>query len=153
MISATEAARIRSAYEAYERAREMFDPKRFKRGGGYTPADQVRIRTMAGVEPPTNSELGDLEAYDFVAKPPEKFSAYYNDAMTEVRAWPGNVLGKIIWKGQVRKPMGGRVTSVRVLGINGLMYVGTCNLSSGTYCTLRLSTAQRRVIAGRATTR
>lgn len=142
MISAQQAASIRNAYVAYERAREKFDPKRFKRGGSYSPDELHQIEYMAGGEKPTNAELSKLEVYEFMTKPPQRLHAYYNDALTEVHTFMGERLGRIIWRGKERRPMGGLSQSVRVLGDNGKLYVGTCNLSSGTYCTLRLSTAK-----------
>ena len=137
MIQASEAARIRRAHDAHARARKQFDPKRFKRGGGYTPAEMKEIDRIAGVPAPSNEQMSQLEVYEFVTKPPDKVFAYYNDDMTRIQTWTGDVLGTIVWRGQETRPMGGRVVRVRVHAINGHHYAGTCNRSSGTYCVLR----------------
>jgi hypothetical protein len=138
-----QAENIRRRYAAFEHAREVFDPKRFKRGGGYTPADYRQIAKMAGVRKPTNEEMGKLEVYEFTHHPPEKLFAYYSSDMKRITSWMGDVLGTITHVGRERRPMGGRVVSVRVQAINGLSYVGQCNLSSGSYCRLRRSTGRK----------
>ena len=138
-----QAESIRRRYKAFEQAREVFDPKRFMRGGGYTPTDYSQIAKMAGVRKPTNEEMGKLEVYDFLHNLPEKLFAYYSSDMKHITTWMGDVLGTITHVGRERQPMGGRVVSVRVNAINGLSYVGQCNLSSGSYCRLRRSTGRK----------
>lgn len=128
---------IRRRYEAYEEARQRFDPRRFARGGGYDPAEVTEIERLAGAKHPTNDELGRLEAYEFVVDPPERLFAYYDDDFKHISTFGSTFLGLISHRGRERRPMGGRVVSVRVWTINGFMYHGTCNLSSGTYCRLR----------------
>lgn len=140
MISELQAQDILSRYKAYEGARERFDPRRYKRGGGYTPADKDAIERMAGVRQPSNDELGELEFYNFMTKAPDAIFAYYkHDARVgeEISNFPGKVLGAIVWRGQETRPLGGRMVSIRMRGVNGFMYAGKCNLSSGTYCRLR----------------
>lgn len=134
-----QAENIRRRYKAFESAREAFDPKRYKKGGGYTPADYRQIAKMAGVRKPTNEELGKLEVWEFVHDRPETVFVYYSSDMKHVQTWMGDVLGVITNVGKERRPMGGRVVNVRVRAINGLNYVGQCNLSSGNYCRLRQS--------------
>jgi hypothetical protein len=143
MITTARANRIREAYRANERAREAFDPKRYKRGGGYTPAEIRSIERMAGVKKPTNAELSKLEIHDIMRNPPEKLFVYYDKEFRHVSTWMGDVVGTIVQRGRERRPMGGRVVSVRVRAINGYTYLGTCNLSSGSYCRLRRSTRWR----------
>lgn len=137
MISASQAHAIQSAHERYERARERFDPKRYKRGGGYMPSEIAEIERLAGCKQPTNRARGALELWRFVAHPPDTLFAYYDASFRHVTTFMGDVIGTIVSKGKETRPMGGRVVSVRVRGINGVTYVGTCNLSSGTYCRLR----------------
>jgi hypothetical protein len=140
MISEAKATHILQRYERYEKAREQFDPKRFKRGGGYTPQDVKAIEKMAAVRKPSNEELGELEYYGFMTSHPEHVFAYYKgqaEVGQDITNWMGHVLGRIVHRGVERRPMGGRVVSVHVAGANGISYVGTCNLSSGNYCRLR----------------
>jgi len=144
---------IRNADERFERAREKFDPKRFKRGGGYTPEDYATIARMAGLKkPPSNRAKGKAELYGFMERPPEKLFAYYKgdarvgDAITN---WPGDVLGIITRRGKESRPLGGRVVSVVMRGKNGVYYAGRCNLSSGTYCTLKRLAKQPKETAQR----
>jgi hypothetical protein len=143
LISSGEAARIRSALSAYEKAQESFDPKRHKRGGGWTESEQQQIAKSAGGRRPTNEELSELEVYEFMTSPPERLFAYYNKELTEIHNWMGVRLGRIIWRGHERRQMGGKLVSVRAIGENGRTYVGTCNMTGGTYCKLRLSRSSR----------
>lgn len=124
---------IRRRSDAYEEARRRFDPRRYERGGGYSPEDRQQIERMAGVRHPTNEEIGQVEVFEFIARPPEKYFACYDDGLRHIQTWMSDVLGTIISKGSERRPMGGRVVSIRARAINGYTYVGTCNLSSGTY--------------------
>jgi len=144
---------IRDANERFERAREKFDPKRFKRGGGYTPEDYATISRMAGLKkPPSNRAKGKAELYGFLTRPPEKLFAYYKgdarvgDAITN---WLGDVLGIITRRGKETRPMGGRAVSIVMRGKNGVHYAGRCNLSSGTYCTLKRLAKQPKETAQR----
>lgn len=76
-ITKAEADRIRRAYEATDEARKVFDPKRYQRGGGYSPADMQKIADLAGVASPSNAERGALELYEFMHDPPTvKFPCY-----------------------------------------------------------------------------
>lgn len=136
------AAIIRGAYESFERAREVHDPKRFKRGGGYTPEENAAIARAAGLrKPPSNRARGKLELYEFKSNPPDKLFAYYeNDAQvgSRVKTWTGDELGRVTHRGkEARKINGGRSVAIRIRGINGVTYAGTCNLTGGTYCNLR----------------
>ena len=137
MITADRARQIRHAQEIYEAERKRFDPRRFSRGGSYTPQDIAEIERRAEVRSPTNEERGQLEVYEFMTNPPDKFYAFYSDDMRHIKTFMGEIIGDIVHRGAERRPMGGRVVSVRVRGINGATYAGTCNMSSGTYCLLK----------------
>jgi len=128
---------IMARERAYEVARERFDPRRYKRGGGYSPTDVDEIERMAGARAPSNEERGAAELYAWVHDPPDKYLAYYNDAMTEIHTWMGDVIGRIVSRGTPTRRMGGTTQSVRVVGTNGVRYHGVCNKTGGTYCRLR----------------
>lgn len=138
-ISEGEAREFEARERAYEQAREKFDPKRFKRGGGYTPADVSAIEKAAGGKGLTNEERSQLEVHRFVTDPPDKYFAYFDKALTQVRTWMGDKLGDITSRGrEYRSPMGDRRVNVTVQGINGRTYTGTCFVSAGDYCRLRM---------------
>lgn len=135
---------VRRRYDMYEEARRRFDPRRYERGGGYSPEEVQQIERMGGRRP-TDNEMGRLEIFEFLVHPPERYFAYYDDGFRYIQTWMGGVLGTIISKGREHRPMGGRVVSIRARAINGYTYVGSCNLSSGTYCKLRRSKPWREV--------
>lgn len=133
---------ISDAHKRFETAREKFDPKGFKRGRGYEPAEWSAIARTAGLKrPPSNRALGKLELYKFKSNPPDKLSAYYHANAcvgSKVTTWPGNILGHVVWRGQeTRKLNGGKSVAIRMKGVNGVLYGGTCNLTGGTYCNLK----------------
>ena len=121
-------------------ARKAHDPKRYKRGGGYTPEEYKAIAKRAGISrSPSNRAKGKLEAHEFRYNPPDKLFAYYNMSKLVVTTWTGDKLGDIVWKGvPMRRGFGGggKTQAIRVRGINGVMYHGICNLNAD-YCRLR----------------
>lgn len=145
MISKAEYDLLKAQNDAYEKAREQFDPKRFKRGGGYDAADQKKILQIAGLSKEiTNEERSKIELYEFVHDPPEKYFAYYDKPLTKISNWMGVKLGDIISKSGVyevgfRMVTGrrGRAVNVRIKGINGVTYAGTCYLDAGDYCRMK----------------
>jgi hypothetical protein len=107
MITAQRAAEIQSAHDRNQRAREQFDPKRFKRGGGYTPAEMAEIAKIAGVKEPSNAERGELEFYRFMTHPPDKFFAYYKQNASvgaDITTWPGGGEGAGLVGGREGSP-------------------------------------------------
>lgn len=130
---------IRESHERFERSRETHDPKRYKRGGGYSPEEYKAIARRAGISrAPSNKAKGKLEAYEFMRNPPDKLFAYYSNDMRRVTTFTGDKLGDIVWRGSVVRGFGGGKTqAIRVRGINGVMDHGRCNLTGGTYCRLR----------------
>lgn len=152
LLTAAEAADIRQRSEAYERAREKFDPKRFKRGGGYSPADVAAIEAMAGVAHPSNAELGRLELYEFMTNPPDKYFLYVKQDKNPrpigstlpdgiATTWTGDKLGTIFFGKayRTRSPFGGVVERipVRVHAVNGFQYAGTYYASTGNYARVK----------------
>ena len=136
-ISERQARVIQNAYDANESARRAHDPKRYKRGGSYSKTTRAAIDKMAGVKSPSNRARGKLEFYRFMRDKPEHVFAYYTDDFRTVTTWMGQKLGDIVWKGAITRPMGGKMQAIRVRGVNGCMYAGRANLSSGTYVRLK----------------
>lgn len=88
----------------------------------------------------TNEQRSEREISEFLSHPPDEVFAYYSKDPAvggHIGNWMGARMGTITWVGKVSRPMGGKVVSIRMKGINGLIYAGKCNLSSGTYCRLR----------------
>jgi hypothetical protein len=102
---------------------------------------------LAGGRKVSNRAKGKLEVHRFLEHPPERLFAYYSgDARVgdNIHTWMGDRLGTIVHRGKETRPLGGRVVNIRVRGINGFLYAGRCNLSSGTYCNLRKMATQPR---------
>lgn len=94
---------------------------------------------------PANRALSKKEIDTWLSDPPEHAFVYYSEDMREVRNWMGVKMGDIVARGKVaRKLNGGRSQSIRVRGTNGVLYVGNCNLTGGTYCRLRKAAGQER---------
>lgn len=139
-ISAARAENIRACYQATEKARELFDPKRFKRGGGYTPAEQREIERIAGCKAPTNEERSALEVYDFVHSPPDKYFLYVDDKTSKATTFMGDVLGSVERGHSYKSPSFGRSSTrvpIKVYGINGVTYAGTYYESAGNYARVK----------------
>lgn len=94
MISAVERAQLEQEFYRYEAAREKFNPRRFKRGGSYSPTDIAQIVASAGLQAaPTNAQRSAVEVYDFhlLTEPSEVFG-YVTDSGTSLATWLGEVL-------------------------------------------------------------
>ncbi len=135
---------IERSHAAFERERERFHPKKFKRGGGYTPEEYAEIARRAGIKKrPSNVAMGKLELHRFVTQRPERIFAYYKDDArvgATITTWMGDVLGHVIWRGTVTKRgfyPGARMVNIRMKAVTGDVYAGTCQLDSGNYCRLR----------------
>ncbi len=142
-ISAAQAENIRACYQASEKARELFDPKRFKRGGGYTPADQREIERIAGCKSPSNEDLSALEVYDFVHSPPDKYFLYIDRKNNTATTWMGDIIGHVAvpraWGQEMLSniPVGDARITIAVRGINGVSYRGTYFAGAGDYARVK----------------
>lgn len=104
--------------------------------------------TESSWDTPRNREMSKKEIAAWLSDPPEHAFVYYSKDMREVRNWMGVKMGDIVAKGKVAwKLNGGRSQSIRVQGTNGMVYVGNCNLTGGTYCRLRRAAGQERCVA------
>lgn len=144
-ISEAQAERIRQALRAHASAAEAFDPKRYKRGGGWNAAEMRKIEEMAGIPSPTDEQRDALRLYDFVHTPPERDVVYINEPKGNewigyAESSGGVVLGKVVFGREYKLPgfgMPSKRVPVTVYGVNGMKYVGTYFKSSGTYATIR----------------
>lgn len=150
-------------WNRYDEARRAFDPRRYQRGGGYTPEDIQAIERSARTSRLSNEESAEIEMFRFIIDPPLQWFTYrlskhrreWEPASSRgvVGTWTGQPLGEIVAEGKPRVPFSasksyygrgpGRISSVRVRAINGYDYVGTCAHDSGDYCKLRRSTSWR----------
>jgi hypothetical protein len=100
----------------------------------YSP-DQMQA---AGIIPPTNVEIGQLEIYDFMNNPPDKYFTYVLDKGACVGTYTHLPLSTRVSLGaKYRDNFGGTRQAIRFLGINGIEYVGTYYYSSGDFCRVR----------------
>lgn len=144
MISKEEASRIRRSVDAFERARASFDPKRFKRGGGYRPEEYQEIAKKAGLSHvPSNEEKGRLELFEFHEKRPKDLFAYYEGEArvgSAIKTWMGDVVGHVVQRGseyRAGRYPGTKMVKIRVRSVTGDVYSGSCNLEGGNYCKLK----------------
>lgn len=137
MISRDTYRKLKAMNDRFEAARKKFDPKRYERGGSYSPKDNATIAAMAGTRGTTNEEKAQIEDFEWRMFPPSRYFGYYDTAMTKITGFMGNLLGRIVYKGPVVKAWGGKRQNVTVRGTNNVMYSGTCNLTGGTYCRLK----------------
>lgn len=138
-LTAAQYRALKDRNTRYEMARRRFDPSGYERGRGYSPIDLKVIEQMARVKAPTNKDRSDIEVYEFLNDPPSRYFAYYDNDLRKITNWMGVKLGAIIDRGSPwTSNMGDRRVNVVVRAINGREYVGTCFLTSGTYCRLRV---------------
>jgi hypothetical protein len=140
MIDASTYATLRQQIDAFENARKAFDPKRYQRGGGYAKEEWEAIARQAGLErPPTNEERGQVEQYEFVTNPPDRYFAYVNERTRRLTTWMGDDLGEVGFGREYRDSFGGRRVSITIYAINGKRYYGTYFKSSGDYARIKVS--------------
>ena len=137
MITAEQAADIRRRNDAADR---WLRRHRSGRGGwvSYDPKDPAIPPFVRNQ--PSNEERGELEVFEFVRDRPDRYFAYYSDDWRELRAWPGQKLGDITYRGPIyRTGFGGaaQMRHIRARAITGDDYAGTCAVSGGTYCRLK----------------
>ena len=147
-ISTAKADSIRACLQAHDRAAQAFDPKRYKRGGGWTPAEMREIAKIAGCASPSNEDRGALELFDFVHSPPDKYFLYIDKKRLVATTWTGDVLGPVAFDSKYKSPGFGQSSTrvpVTVRGINGVVYVGTYFASAGNYARVRARKGARRL--------
>jgi hypothetical protein len=122
---------------------------------------------------PTNAERSQLELFDFVTNPPERYFAYvtinpdgatmpgsgivdvptyatatYGLHRVKVGTWVGDSLNSSpVTLGAVyRSNFGDKRRSIRFVAINGHTYAGTYYQSAGDYCRLRKLSTPRKTM-------
>jgi hypothetical protein len=147
MLHVDEYTRLRAQYDAYETARETFNPTRFKRGGEYSPEDIAAICKLANVERAiTNEERSALEIFDFVRNVPECYFLYVDEKTSKATTWTGESLGTIVFGHEYKSPAFNAWSvrvPVRIRAINGRTYSGTYYKSAGSYARVRLCKDKR----------
>jgi len=149
-ISDQRADAIRDQIRNYDRARAVFDPKRYKRGGSYTATEQREIERMAGGRDATNEEKSALEVHDFISGKPERYFLYINVGKNVATTFMGDVLGTAAirrsWGTEPLSyaPKGSARIPVEIHGINGVTYRGTYYASAGDYARVKAVKARTR---------
>jgi hypothetical protein len=105
----------------------------------------------AGINPPDNNERAQVELYDFINDPPEKYFLYikansgtYYGASGEATIWTGVKLGHVQFGKTWRGNMGDTRVSVSVYAVNGYVYHGTFFKSSGDYARVKMSVKSKK---------
>lgn len=86
----------------------------------------------------SNEERSQLEVYDFINNPPEKYFLYINDKTSQAITWMGDSLGIVAFGCAYRSNFGNTRIPVRVKAVNGRTYAGTYYKSSGDYARVRV---------------
>ena len=102
----------------------------------------------ADVRHVSNEERSQLEVYEFVHNPPERYFLYIRmdtdpagqwNRTGIATTWAGEKLGDVRAGHRYRSNMGDVRVPVRIRAINGRTYVGTFYQSSGDYARVRLA--------------
>ena len=104
------------------------------------PADVPRL---------TNEQLSELEVYDFVTNPPEKYFLYINEEKKIATTWTGECLGNVIFGREFKSPAFGTYSKrvpITLFAINHATYYGTYYKSSGDYARVKMSAGCARVL-------
>lgn len=80
----------------------------------------------------SNDEVSNMEVYEFVQDPPDRYVAYVDLQKKIITTWTGETLGTITLKSKIT-----RGYWIRATGINGLRYCGSFYPSAGDYIRLR----------------
>lgn len=142
----------REKYESLKRQLEIFE--RWRNGRtSYRTAD-----VPLGIEV-SNKERSQMEVYEFVNNPPEKYFLYCNfpsaagvrsgeathyGASGTATTWTGDKLGDVQCGRTWRSNMGDTRVSITVYAINGCVYNGTYYKSVGSYARLKISAKSLR---------
>lgn len=107
---------------------------------GFTPEMIETIVKHAGIDrAPNNTERSQIETYNFVQNPPDKYFLYIDDKQAKATTWTGEVLGNVFFGTEWRDNFGGKRVPVTIRAINGKVYHGTYFKSSGNYARIKLS--------------
>lgn len=107
----------------------------------------------AGLEV-SNDERAQVELFDFVHNPPEKYFLYISakkgthyGASGEATIWTGVKLGDVQFGNTWRDNFGGKRISISVYTVNGYTYHGTYFASSGDYARIKMSAKSKKRMA------
>ena len=144
VITEREARHLDQQLRRYESARRRFDPVRYQRGGAYEPEELDEIEHMAGGRDLGNTGRGRLDLWRFYMQRPQNLFVYWTADSNYVSDFSGEPRGRIVHYGAQRMARGVRLLHVRVKGFNGVLYGGTCNADTGSYCRLRALTSKEK---------
>lgn len=130
MITEIEYTELRQRYDAYEAWRN-----------GKNAVNTNEIPAELNI---SNEERSQIEVYEFVNQKPHKYFAYVKVDKVHpsllgctVTTWTGDVLGVGSMGYPYRSNFGDRRRSLRIKGINGIVYYGIYFEGAGDYCILK----------------
>lgn len=93
----------------------------------------------SGLADVTNDERSQVEEYEWMTNPPEKYFLYINETGQRATAttWTGQLLGQVSFGQSYRDNFGGKRIPVTVQGTNGREYYGTYFTSAGNYARIK----------------
>jgi len=152
MVDKQEYHGLKKLLDAYEQARQVYDPKRYERGGGYDQDECNKFKRSAGIPVNTTTDKmnqwrAKVEYYEFVDKPPVRYFSYINETHHTMGCWTGGiVLGSVSFGRAWKDNFGGTRVPITVQGINGCTYYGTYYKSAGDYCRIKMSVKDQHQI-------
>jgi hypothetical protein len=121
------------------------------RFNGRNSVNTMEIDTWPDTAKLTNEERSQLEVWQFVNVPPDRYFVYVSGSGsgTMVTTWTGDSLmatGGIMRRGyEYRSNFGDKRVPISFLGRNGLRYYGTWYVGAGDYA--RVKTTKRKPVA------
>jgi len=129
MLTESQYHDYRARYDAYESWRN-----------GKTRVNPGEVPENARI---SNEERSAIEIYEFHQDKPDSYFAYVQrstDPLSlscKITTWMGDLLGTGSLGNAYRSNFGDQRRSIRIKGVNGVIYYGTFYESSGDYCHLR----------------
>lgn len=97
---------------------------------------------VARLNPPTNDERAQVELFDFVTNPPDRYFLYIREETREAVNFTGVRLGTVSFGREWRDNFGGTRRAVSIRSVNGVLYHGTYFKSSGDFARVKRAVRQ-----------
>ena len=92
---------------------------------------------LAGETQFDNEHTSAIEVYKFMQDKPQSYFLYIDEQTRQATTWTGAKLGSVVFLREYRSTFGDTRVSIRVKGINGIVYYGTYYKSAGDYARIK----------------
>lgn len=99
-----------------------------RKKGSFSPEEMTML-------PPniTNEQKSEVEIYEFINNPPDKYFLYIDEKKAIATTWMGDRLGNVTFGRAYRTGFGDTRVPIDVYGINNIKYHGIYYKSAGDY--------------------